>query len=76
MVAADENVERCGSEPFACIAFLYFCSPCLLPDYDEIPDTIEPAVILTIGYPESPDLFEQTSKKRKTLEEIIKEETF
>lgn len=41
-----------------------------------LPDTIEPAVILTIGYPESPDLFEQTSKKRKTLEEIIKEETF
>ena len=37
---------------------------------------IEPAVILTIGYPESLDLFEQTSKKRKTLEEIIKEETF
>ena len=37
VVAADENVERCGSEPFACIAFLYFCSPCLLPDYDEIP---------------------------------------
>ena len=41
-----------------------------------LPDTIEPAVILTIGYPESPDLFEQTPKKRKTLEEIIKEETF
>ena len=38
-----------------------------------LPDTIEPAVILTIGYPESPDLFEQTPKKRKTLEEIIKE---
>ena len=37
VVAADENVERCGSEPFACIAFLYFCPPCLLPDYDEIP---------------------------------------
>ncbi len=37
-----------------------------------LPDTIEPAVILTIGYPESPDLFEQTSKTRKTLEEIIK----
>ena len=29
VVAADENVERCGSEPFACIAFLYFCPPCL-----------------------------------------------
>ena len=41
-----------------------------------LPDTIEPAVILTIGYPESPDLFKQTPKKRKTLEEIIKEETF
>lgn len=41
-----------------------------------LPETIEPAIILTIGYPESPDLFEQTPKKRKALEEIIKEETF
>ena len=41
-----------------------------------LPETIEPVIILTIGYPESPDLFEQTPKKRKALEEIIKEETF
>ena len=32
-----------------------------------LPDTIEPAVILTIGYPESPDLFEQTSKKTENV---------
>ncbi|RHJ83007.1 nitroreductase family protein [Parabacteroides sp. AM08-6] len=33
-------------------------------------------VILTVGYPESPELFEQTPKKRKAMKEIIKEETF
>lgn len=41
-----------------------------------MPDSIEPVVIIPIGYPETPSLFEETHKKRKTTEEIIKLERF
>lgn len=40
------------------------------------PDAVEPVVIIPIGYPATPDMFEATPKKRKSVEEIIKRETF
>lgn len=42
----------------------------------ELPDSVEPIVILPIGYPASDSLFAETPKKRKSIEEIVKRETF
>lgn len=41
-----------------------------------LPETVEPVVILAIGYPENPDLFAKTPKKRKATDEVSKRETF
>ena len=41
-----------------------------------IPDEIEPVVILSIGYPSDSNLFEQTPKKRKPIDEVILKESF
>lgn len=41
-----------------------------------LPEETEPIVILPIGYPEDPSIFERTPKKRKTMEEIVKYEHY
>ncbi|WP_099465003.1 MULTISPECIES: nitroreductase family protein [Parabacteroides] len=41
-----------------------------------IPETVEPIVIIPIGYPATPSLFDETPKKRKAIEETVKLETF
>lgn len=42
----------------------------------KIPKTIEPVVLIPFGYPSDPALFDETPKKRKPIEEIIKRESF
>lgn len=37
---------------------------------------IEPVVLIPFGYPSDPALFDETPKKRKPIEEIIKRESF
>ena len=37
-----------------------------------LPEDIEPLVLIPIGYPENPDVFVSTPKKRKAFNEIIK----
>ncbi|MCD7976376.1 MAG: nitroreductase family protein [Tannerellaceae bacterium] len=41
-----------------------------------LPEQVEPVAIIPIGYPTTPELFTQTPKKRKPLEEIVRKETF
>jgi nitroreductase len=41
-----------------------------------IPEDIEPIVIIPIGYPSDPDLFDKTPKKRKPINEIVISERF
>lgn len=41
-----------------------------------IPDHLEPVVLVPIGYPESENLWEETPKKRKDSEELIRYESF
>lgn len=41
-----------------------------------IPENIEPIVIIPIGYPANSNLFDSTPKKRKSIEEIILKESF
>lgn len=41
-----------------------------------IPKNIEPIVIIPIGYPSDPDVFDKTSKKRKSTNEIVIRERF
>ena len=36
----------------------------------------EPVVLIPFGYPSDPALFDETPKKRKPIEEIIKRESF
>lgn len=40
------------------------------------PEHIEPVVLIPIGYPSDPELFNETPKKRKPIEDIIKRESF
>lgn len=42
----------------------------------KIPEMIEPVVLIPFGYPSDPALFDETPKKRKPIEEIIKRESF
>ena len=37
-----------------------------------LPEDIEPLVLIPIGYPENPDVFVSTPKKRKAFNEIVK----
>ena len=37
-----------------------------------LPEDIEPLVLIPIGYPENPDVFASTPKKRKAFNEIVK----
>lgn len=37
-----------------------------------LPEYIEPLVLIPIGYPENPDVFASTPKKRKAFNEIVK----
>lgn len=41
-----------------------------------IPDNIEPVVLIPLGYPSNHSAFNEDNKKRKALEEIVREETF
>lgn len=41
-----------------------------------LPDHIEPAAIISIGYPTNPDIFTETQKKRKGISELVLRETF
>ena len=41
-----------------------------------LPEGVEPVVILPTGYPADPALFDTTPKKRKSLEALVKEESF
>lgn len=41
-----------------------------------LPEQVEPLVIIPIAYPADPDLFTKTPKKRKAIEDIIKWEKF
>ena len=41
-----------------------------------LPEEVEPVVLIPMGYPAKEDLFERTPKKRKPLEEIIIRESF
>lgn len=41
-----------------------------------LPDSVEPVAILPLGYPAADSLGTETPKKRKSLEEIVKRETF
>lgn len=41
-----------------------------------IPEAVEPVVLIPFGYPSDPALFDETPKKRKPIEEIIKRESF
>jgi len=41
-----------------------------------IPEDIEPIAIIPLGYPTDPNLFENTSRKRKSIEEIVINESF
>ena len=41
-----------------------------------LPEGTEPVVILPIGYPADPSIFEQTPKKRKPLSDIVKYESY
>lgn len=67
LAAAEQGLGTC----WVCNFDIVLCR-----EYFNLPAHIEPAVILTIGYPESADLFDLTPKKRKTIEDIIIEETF
>lgn len=53
----------------------HFDAP-LLSKHFNLPEQVEPIVIIPLGYPEEADLFEKTPKKRKPIEEVIKRETF
>ncbi len=48
----------------------------LLHSHFNLPETVEPIAVIPIGYPAEPDLFEKTPKKRKSLEEIVRKESF
>ena len=41
-----------------------------------LPPTVEPVVLIPVGYPEDEALFEATPKHRKELADIVKIETF
>lgn len=41
-----------------------------------LPESVEPLVLIPIAYPADPDIFAQTPKRRKLLEEIVKRECF
>lgn len=73
---ATEHISLAAAEQGLGSCWVCNFDPVLCRKHFNLPDSIEPAIILTIGYPESPDLFKQTPKKRKAKEEIIKEETF
>lgn len=41
-----------------------------------LPEHIEPAAIIPIGYPTNPDIFTNSLKKRKGISEVVLRETF
>ncbi|MDR1919466.1 MAG: nitroreductase family protein [Tannerellaceae bacterium] len=41
-----------------------------------LPEQIEPLAIISLGYPERPELFAQTPKRRKPAEEVVRWERF
>lgn len=45
-------------------------------EYFNIPSNIEPVALIPIGYPVLPSLCKDSPKRRKTLQEIIKQEKF
>lgn len=45
-------------------------------EYFRLPASVEPVALVPVGYPLHPSLFEDAPKKRKSLQEIVKQETF
>lgn len=41
-----------------------------------LPEAIEPAAIIPIGYPTNPDIFTNSLKKRKSISEVVLRESF
>lgn len=41
-----------------------------------IPEQMEPAAIIAVGYPANPNIFTESSKKRKGVSEVVLRETF
>lgn len=48
----------------------------LLRKHFNLPESVEPIAIIPVAYPQDPNLFAETPKKRKALEDIIVRETF
>lgn len=42
----------------------------------ELPDSIEPVVLIPVGYPADPEVFVYTQKKRKAFNEVVRWEKF
>ena len=42
----------------------------------DVPDNLEPVALIPFGYAAEPTLFETTPKKRKSMEEVLKRESF
>ncbi|MDR0429724.1 MAG: nitroreductase family protein [Tannerellaceae bacterium] len=67
LAAAEKDLGTC----IVC----HFDMPLLKKNFN-LPESIEPVVIIPIGHPAETNLFEKTPRKRKTIEEIVKQETF
>ncbi len=48
----------------------------LLTSHFNLPEGVEPLAILPVAYPEDPEIFSKTPKKRKPLEELVIREAF
>lgn len=67
LAAAEQGLGTC----WVCHFDVQRCS-----ELFNIPKDVEPIVIIPIGYPSDPDLFEKTPTKRKSTDEIVISEHF
>ncbi len=67
LAAADEEVGTC--------IICHFDTDLCRKSFN-LPEHIEPAAIISVGYPTNPEIFTNSPKKRKGISEIVLRETF
>lgn len=67
LAAAEQELGTC----WVCNFDAKFCAELL-----NLPEEVEPLVLIPIGYPENPEVFVSTPKKRKAIYEIVKWEKY
>lgn len=67
LAAAEQNIGTC----WVCNFDIVLCKKSF-----NIPEHIEPVALIPLGYPSEPTLFDDSTKKRKPIEAIIKRESF